>query len=90
MDTQSSLAVLASTPKFNTGIFIIMIVLVLLSAFFSMSETAISCCTKVKIQAAVEDRVSGSKKALFLFNDFNRTITTLLIGNNLVNVGLLQ
>ncbi len=88
MDTQSSLAVLASTPKFNTGIFIIMIVLVLLSAFFSMSETAISCCTKVKIQAAVEDRVSGSKKALFLFNDFNRTITTLLIGNNLVNVGL--
>ncbi|MBR4497005.1 MAG: HlyC/CorC family transporter [Acholeplasmatales bacterium] len=65
-----------------------MIVLVLLSAFFSMSETAISCCTKVKIQAAVEDRVSGSKKALFLFNDFNRTITTLLIGNNLVNVGL--
>ena len=88
MDTQSSLIVLASTPKFNTGIFIIMIVLVLLSAFFSMSETAISCCTKVKIQAAVEDRVSGSKKALFLFNDFNRTITTLLIGNNLVNVGL--
>jgi len=88
LDTQSSLAVLASTPKFNTGIFIIMIVLVLLSAFFSMSETAISCCTKVKIQAAVEDRVSGSKKALFLFNDFNRTITTLLIGNNLVNVGL--
>ena len=36
MDTQSSLAVLASTPKFNTGIFIIMIVLVLLSAFFSI------------------------------------------------------
>lgn len=88
MDTQSSLVVLASTPHFNTGIFILMMVLILLSAFFSMSETAFSCASKVKIQAAVEDRVSGSKKALFLFNNFNRTITTLLIGNNLVNVGL--
>ncbi len=88
MDTQSSLVVLASTAHFNTGIFILMLALVILSGFFSMSETAFSCSTKVKIQAAVEDRVSGSKKALYCFNNFNRTITTLLIGNNLVNVGL--
>ncbi len=87
MDIQSSL-VLSNTAHFNTGIFIIMIALVILSAFFSMSETAFSCSEKVKIQAAVEDRVTGAKKALFLFNDFNRTITTLLIGNNLVNVAL--
>ena len=87
MDIQSSL-VLSSTAHFNTGIFIVMIALVILSAFFSMSETAFSCSEKVKIQAAVEDRVTGAKKALFLFNDFNRTITTLLIGNNLVNVAL--
>ena len=87
MDIQSSL-VLSNTAHFNTGIFIIMITLVILSAFFSMSETAFSCSEKVKIQAAIEDRVTGAKKALFLFNDFNRTITTLLIGNNLVNVAL--
>ncbi len=87
MDTQSSLAVLA-TAHFNTVIFIIMIALVLFSAFFSMSETAFSCSEKVKIQSAVEDRVTGARKALFLFNNFNRTITTLLIGNNLVNVAL--
>ncbi len=88
MDTQSSLIVLSGTAHFNTAIFIIMLVLVILSAFFSMSETAFSCSAKVKIQAAVEDRVAGAKKALFLFNNFNRTITTLLIGNNLVNVAL--
>ena len=87
MDIQSSL-VLSNTAHFNTGIFIVMIALVILSAFFSMSETAFSCSEKVKIQAAIEDRVTGAKKALFLFNDFNRTITTLLIGNNLVNVAL--
>ena len=86
MDIQSSLVL--ATAHFNTGIFILMIALVILSAFFSMSETAFSCSEKVKIQAAVEDRVAGAKKALFLFNDFNRTITTLLIGNNLVNVAL--
>jgi len=87
LDIQSSL-VLSNTAHFNTGIFIVMIALVILSAFFSMSETAFSCSEKVKIQAAIEDRVTGAKKALFLFNDFNRTITTLLIGNNLVNVAL--
>ncbi len=87
MDIQSSL-LLASTAHFNITIFIIMIILVVLSAFFSMSETAFSCSEKVKIQAAIEDRVAGAKKALFLSNHFNRTITTLLIGNNLVNVAL--
>ena len=89
MDIQSSL-VLSNTAHFNTGIFIVMIALVILSAFFSMSETAFSCSEKVKIQAAIEDRVTGAKKALFLFNDFNRTITTLLIGNNLVMLLYLQ
>ena len=86
MDTQS--IILATTAKFNVVIFVIMICFVVLSRFFSMSETALSCAEKVKVQAAIEERKSGSKKALFLLNNYNKTLTTLLIGNNIANVAL--
>lgn len=89
MDTQS--IVLASSsdgPFFNVGLFCIMIVLIGLSAFFSMSETAFSSSSQVKIRMAVEDRRAGAKKALFLTERFDKTLTTLLVGNNLVNTAL--
>ena len=89
MDTQS--IVLASSsdgPVFNVGLFCIMIVLIGLSAFFSMSETAFSSSSQVKIRIAVEDRRAGAKKALFLTERFDKTLTTLLVGNNLVNTAL--
>ncbi len=53
-----------------------------------MSETAFSSCSQVKIRMAVEDRKRGAKKALALTEHFDKTLTTLLIGNNLVNVAL--
>ena len=86
MDTQS--IILASAAKFDVVIFVVMLCLVIFSRFFSMSETAVSCSEKVKVQAAIEERKSGSKKTLFLLNNYNKTLTTLLIGNNLVNVAL--
>ncbi len=69
-------------------ILVIMILLVLLSAFFSMSETAFSSANDVKLRVAIEDRKHGAKKALQLYDSFDRTLITLLIGNNLVNVAL--
>ena len=86
MDTQS--IILATGAKFDVVIFVVMLFLVIFSRFFSMSETAVSCSEKVKVQAAIEERKSGSKKTLFLLNNYNKTLTTLLIGNNLVNVAL--
>ena len=70
------------------GLFIAMLVLVMLSAFFSMSETAFSSLSDVKIRVAIEDRKHGAKKALQLYDSFDKTLITLLIGNNLVNVAL--
>ena len=69
-------------------VLIIMIILVMLSAFFSMSETAFSSANDVKIRVAIEDRKHGAKKALQLYDSFDKTLITLLIGNNLVNVAL--
>jgi CBS domain containing-hemolysin-like protein len=59
-----------------------------MSAFFSMSETAFSSASLVKIKSLVEDRKRGAKKALYLAENFDKTVTTLLIGNNIVNTTL--
>lgn len=90
MDIQSIILASESSdvPVFNVGLFCIMLVLIVLSAFFSMSETAFSSVSQVKVRMAVEDRRSGAKKALLLTERFDKTLTTLLIGNNLVNVAL--
>ena len=85
MDIQS---VVLSNGTFNIPMFIIMLILVILSAFFSMSETAFSSASDTKLKIAVEGKVAGAKKAYYLYERFDKTITTLLIGNNLVNVAL--
>ena len=78
----------SDVPVFNVVLFVVMLVLVMCSAFFSMSETAFSSVSTVKIKVAVEDRRGGAKKALYLTEHFDKTVTTLLIGNNIANVGL--
>ncbi|MDE6584885.1 MAG: hemolysin family protein, partial [Anaeroplasmataceae bacterium] len=90
MDIQRSffLASEANEIIFDVPIFILMLVCILLSAFFSMSETAYSSANVVKLKSMVEDRRSGAKKALQLAEDFDKTVTTLLIGNNIVNTAL--
>lgn len=78
------LSVLAFTK--TEGILLAIIFLcIILSAFFSMSETVFSSVSNSKIKTSVEDRKAGSKKALHLSECFDKTLTTLLVGNNIVN-----
>ena len=71
--------------KLFSPTFFIMVLLIFLSAFFSMSETAISSISEIKLKKFVEERRAGSKKALNCVENFDRTLTTLLVGNNIVN-----
>ncbi|MGM9972109.1 MAG: hemolysin family protein [Anaeroplasmataceae bacterium] len=86
LDIQSS--VLTNFTNKHTIILVIIIVCIILSAFFSMSETVFSSVSDVKLKTAVEDRKSGSKKALYLTESFDKTLTTLLVGNNIVNTAM--
>ena len=84
MDVQS---IIPLSIGVTGGILIaVMIVLVVFSAFFSMSETAFSSTTDAKLRLLIEERKSGAKKALQLASSFDKTLITLLIGNNIVNV----
>jgi len=53
-----------------------------------MSEMAFSATGKVRLKTLVEQNVHGSKKALWISDNFHRALTTLLVGNNLANIAL--
>lgn len=69
----------------NTPILIVMIILVLFSAFFSSAETAFSSLNRVKLKAMNKNE-KKIEKTLSLSDDYDIVLSTILIGNNLVNI----
>lgn len=65
---------------------IALLALLVLSAIFSSCETAYTTLSPAKIETMVDNKERGAKliKKHHLF--FNRTLSTILIGNNLVNI----
>jgi putative hemolysin len=61
--------------------------LLLLSAFFSGSETALFAANRLKLRALKEDGNRNARVALSLLEHPARLLSTLLIGNNIVNTG---
>ncbi len=65
---------------------IIMAVCLLMSAYFSATETAFSTLSKTKLKTLVEKGNKRASLALKLSENYDRLISTILIGNNLVNI----
>lgn len=68
------------------GWFIVIGILILLSAFFSSAETAFFNINKIRLRNYVGENRKGSKKALYISENFDETISTILLGNNIANV----
>ena len=66
----------------------ILIVLVLLSGFFSSAETAFSSANLVRLKSLVEEGKTKAKKAIYVIDNFDKALTTILVGNNVVNIAL--
>ena len=64
----------------------ILIILVLSYGFFSASETAFSSLNKIRLKALINTGNSMAEKTLDLADDFSKLLTTILIGNTIVNV----
>ena len=64
---------------------IAVIALLLLSGFFSSMETAYSCANKIKLRSMSSTNKRASK-TLRLAENFDKLISTILIGNNIVNI----
>lgn len=61
-------------------------ILLIFSAFFSSAETALSLVTKVKLHAMEEEGKKHVKLLNKIMDNYDRVITTILIGNNIVNL----
>ena len=61
-------------------------ILLLMSAFFSGSETALTAASRGKLQAQADKGSRGAARALSITDDNERLIGSVLLGNNLVNI----
>ena len=73
----------------GSSIFMItaLIVLIMLSAFFSASETAYSSLNMIRLKSRAEDGDKQAAKVLALAERYDSLLSTILIGNNIVNIG---
>jgi putative hemolysin len=70
----------------TTFLILLLIILVAFSAFFSASETAFTSVRKVRLQNLSNEGNKRAAKALAMANNYDRLLTTILVGNNLVNI----
>lgn len=70
----------------HTILIVAIALLLVCSAFFSMSETAYSSMNVIRIRTMAGNKVKGARKTLYISEHFDRTLTTILVGNNIVNI----
>lgn len=73
----------------STGILIQIVILVILiigSGFFSASETALMSLSKIRIRHMKEEGIKGAKLVSDLIEEPNKLLSSILVGNNVVNI----
>lgn len=71
----------------TSTLFTILAVLLLVSGFFSASETAMMAINRYRLKHQAEQGHRGARRALALLNQTDKLLGVVLLGNNLVNTG---
>lgn len=67
--------------------YIVIVICVIFSAFFSSSEIAYAAASEVRLRHAAEEKKSAAAKLAYkIYTHYDSTLATILIGNNLVNI----
>ncbi len=64
----------------------VLVILIIFSGLFSAVETAYSSCSRIKLKNFANDNRAGAKEALMILENYDKFISTILIGNNIVNI----
>lgn len=64
----------------------VLLLLLLLSAFFSSAETALTTVNKVRIRSLAEEEYPRALIVQKILDDYSKMLSTILIGNNIVNI----
>ncbi len=65
---------------------IVIVICIAGSAYFSASETAFSTMNRIRMKNLADNGNSRAAVALKLVEDYDKLISTILIGNNIVNI----
>lgn len=65
---------------------VVIALLIMLSAFFSATEIAFSSLNPIKLKNLISNGNKRAEHTLKLSDDFDRILTTILVGNNIVNI----
>ena len=72
----------------SIGMIVVIILLLVLSAYFSATETAFTSVNRIKIKNQAGDGDQRAERVLHLVGKYDRLLSTILIGNNIVNIVL--
>lgn len=64
----------------------VIILLVMFSAFFSSTETAYSSASRIRLKSYAENGSKQAKRAYRISNNYDKALSTILVGNNIVNI----
>ena len=64
----------------------IFVIFVILGGYFAGSESSFSAMNRIRIKSLAENGDRKAKNAMFIANNFDRALTTLLIGNNITHI----
>ena len=65
----------------------ILVLLLILSAFFSSVETALMSVSSIKTRSLARQKRKGAEALMRLKSNPERLLITILVGNNIVNIG---
>lgn len=66
---------------------ILLVLFILIGSYFASAEIALASVNKVRMKAYAEDGNKRAKYVMYILNNFEKALSTLLIGNNVMHIG---
>ena len=66
---------------------VLLVLFLVISSYFASSETALASVNRVRMKAYAEEGNKRAKYVMYILNNFDKALTTLLIGNNVMHIG---
>ena len=68
-------------------LYLALVAFILFSGYFAASETAFASMNRIRVKTQADDGNKKAKRALKIADQFDKMLTTVLIGNNLMHIG---
>lgn len=85
----SNLKTTGAVAQIDSGtvwLIVLFVALLACNAYCSFAESSFSAMNKIRVKAKADDGDKRAKTAIYISNNFDRALTTLLVCNNIVNI----